>query len=328
MGEAVARKFSDLSQHEVQHLTHTIAQDALFPLRDHVPQLDGWLASRIESWKSQNALVISHENECQLIYSPLKWDTELLGVNCGRVHYIGTSTHEPSTARERAVQLVIEKLVAELRSSTVQLCDARIPTRDLFLMRVLEQAGFHTVDVLVTLGLNPTTFKPTNPPASIRPILSTEIEAMADLSEAAFADTSIIQDRFFLEPMIDHSRSARLFREWFLNACKKQEEGTGVVLVAVEGTEPLGYIAMERHQGLHGQNIWADSLNAVAIEARGKGVYRTLVEAAIAYAKADGAQLFYTKTQVSTARVINSWIHLGANLLESACTLHWTSPQQ
>jgi hypothetical protein len=32
-----------------------------------------------------------------------------------------------------------------------------------------------------------------------------------------------------------------------------------------------------------------------------------------------------TKTQVSTQRVVNTWLHLGANLYESFCTLHWPS---
>jgi GNAT superfamily N-acetyltransferase len=70
---------------------------------------------------------------------------------------------------------------------------------------------------------------------------------------------------------------------------------------------------------------WKDSLNAVAPEARGRGIYRALVLAAIDYARTRDAAGLITKTQSSTYRVINSWLHLGGDVLESAATLHWTN---
>ena len=76
------------------------------------------------------------------------------------------------------------------------------------------------------------------------------------------------------------------------------------------------------HPALGG--YWQDALNAVSEKARGQGIYRSLVIAAMHYALEHEGQGLLTRTQVSTNRVINSWMHLGADLLESFCTLHWT----
>jgi hypothetical protein len=54
-------------------------------------------------------------------------------------------------------------------------------------------------------------------------------------------------------------------------------------------------------------------------------VYRALVIAAFEYAREHDAAGLLTKTQASTQRVINTWLHLGGDILESAATLHWTS---
>ncbi len=86
-----------------------------------------------------------------------------------------------------------------------------------------------------------------------------------------------------------------------------------------------GYIALEPMTKFGEQRWWKDSLNAVAPEARGRGVYRALVLAAIDFAREQQADGLITKTQSSTYRVINSWLHLGGDLLESAATLHWTN---
>jgi hypothetical protein len=45
---------------------------------------------------------------------------------------------------------------------------------------------------------------------------------------------------------------------------------------------------------------------------------------AVDHARATGAHAIITKTQSSTERVINTWLHMGGSLLESFATLHWT----
>ena len=160
---------------------------------------------------------------------------------------------------------------------------------------------------------------------TIRPLQSGDEDIMAKLSRDAFGEVAMIQDRFFLEPMLSHEAASTLFETWFRNCVVKHKSGAGSVLVAEFGGVPMGYVAIDAstHPALGG--YWIDSLNAVRSESRGKGVYRGLILGTIAHVLHKGGGGLITKTQVSTQRVVNTWLHLGANLYESFCTLHWTS---
>jgi hypothetical protein len=69
--------------------------------------------------------------------------------------------------------------------------------------------------------------------------------------------------------------------------------------------------------------FWQDSLNAILPEARGNGIFRALVLGSIHYVSMRNEALL-TRTQISTKRVINTWLHMGADMTESFFTLHFT----
>jgi GNAT superfamily N-acetyltransferase len=145
------------------------------------------------------------------------------------------------------------------------------------------------------------------------------------MSYDAFGDFEAIQDRFFVEPIVAHERSQTLFREWFYNLARSTRDGKARIVVAEMSGAPVGYVGIEPLAPFNGGIWWKDSLNAVSEASRGKGIYRALVAAAVAEALTAGAAGLFTKTQISTNRVINTWLHAGAKLLESSATLHWTN---
>jgi len=158
----------------------------------------------------------------------------------------------------------------------------------------------------------------------VRPMREEDIPILSQLSYDAFGDPTMIQDRFFLEPSIPHEKAQILFREWFLNLAKRHKEGSAQVLVAEVNGQTAGYLALETMPPYQKEQWWRDTLNAVAPAARGQGVYRALVISALDYVRNAGSDGLITKTQSSTYRVINTWLHLGCDLYESFATLHWT----
>jgi GNAT superfamily N-acetyltransferase len=286
----------------------------------------------LQFWK--NARTIEHSADgfdAVCIYQDLPWDSELLGLPCTRILYANAfSPHEGiiNSNRIQALQKAISECVDDCKSRGIRMIDARVSTRDLFIMRAFEQAGFHTVDSLVTLGgdrktLERMKFAPVAEEVTIRPFQPSDEEALAQMSYDAFGDFEAIQDRFFVEPMISHKRSQELFREWFRNLAKSTLAGNARIVVADVGGEAVGYVGIEPLAAFGNAIWWKDSLNAVSETARGKGLYRALVAAAVKEALDAGASGLFTKTQISTNRVINTWLHAGANLLESSTTLHW-----
>jgi hypothetical protein len=297
----------------------------------------------LDSWQHSNPYVFRSEkgnSQAISLLQELEWDTRLLGLNSARILYTNASGDTFGVARLNALRSVLRDTVNFARERGMKLIDARVSNEDLFIMRAFEAEGFHNVDQLVTLGaprrkiervLADTHFTRTGNSYDfgdglcIRPMRREEEATLAQISYESYGDHTMIQDRFFLEPTIRPERSQNLFREWFLNLAKKHYDGNGLVLAAELSGKTVGYVAIEPMTPFAGEVWWKDSLNAVGSDARGRGVYRALTIAALDHSLHIGAAGLITKTQSSTYRVINTWLHLGCDVLESFATLHWTS---
>jgi GNAT superfamily N-acetyltransferase len=292
---------------------------------------EAWLHSNPSVFQSGSAICVMQD---------LDWDTRILGVNAARILYANAVNGMFDSERLNSVQSVLRKAVQFAKEKKIQLIDARVSNEDLFLMRAFETEGFHNVDQLVTLGAARSKFDRVleHPRFTrngdvydfgnglcIRPMRRDEESALAQISYESYGDHTMIQDRFFLEPSIPQDRAQNLFREWFLNLAKKHYDGSGHVLSAELNGKTAGYVAIEPMDAFHGETWWKDSLNAVTADARGRGVYSALTIAAIDHARRIDATGIITKTQSSTYRVINTWLHLGCDVLESFATLHWTN---
>jgi dolichol-phosphate mannosyltransferase len=288
----------------------------------------------LNQWLRSNPEIVAEYSGDQLaafaLVSPLEWDTRMLNKASARVLHSFVDTRPDARSRIEIATRLAHKLERYAAERRIALMDARISNHDLLVMRAFEKAGFHTVDMLVTLGVDKTGYdrvlSNARPAAgfTVRELKSSDVQTLADLSYEAYGETDAIQDRFFLEPSIDHARAQNVFREWFLNLTKKHESGDGKVYVADVNDRAVGYLAIERMTAPNGGLVWKDSLNAIDRSARGIGAYKALVLCAIEHARATNAQALITKTQSSTERVINTWLHMGGNLVESFVTLHWT----
>ena len=298
----------------------------------------------LASWAGTDPYVfIYSENDriaAACLLAELDWDTRILGIPTARILYANGFGDAIDAARIEAFGHVINDALELARQRNIRLIDAKISNEDLFIARAFESAGFHLVDLLVTLGADRKKFDSILAKAKferrdgaldfgdgliVRPMRQSDVPTLARISEISYGDHTMIQDRFFIEPVIAADRAQNLFREWFMNLANRHEEGKGVVLVAELNSSECGYIGFEPMKPFSG-NVWfKDALNAVGPEARGRGVYRALVLSAFDHAKTNGAAGLITKTQSSTYRVINSWLHLGADVLESSATFHWTN---
>ncbi len=336
-----AKKFSSSTEKERESFLKAIGTDSRLPMKF----LNGNLSSyHFEQWRKSDPYIFLDKgnNSIQAVslLSELEWDTKILGISSGRILYANAFGGALESKRVQSLRSVLEQALSFARSKNMKLIDARVSSEDLFVTRAFEASGFHLVDVLVSMGTAKEKFDHIvgkggyshegkslmfDGGLCIRPMQSSDEEILTQLSESAYGDHAMIQDRFFLEPSIQPERARQLFVEWFRNLARNHREGKAMVLVSEWNGEPCGYIGMEPMTAPDGSLWLRDSLNAVAENARGRGVYRSLVIAAFDHAQQTGAAGLFTKTQASTARVINTWLHLGADLLESTATLHWTA---
>lgn len=339
-------RLSDLHGSRRVELLQAIASDTHLPFArvfgaEHYPELAEY---HLGAWEKADPLIFVERGANGIsaagLLSELDWDTRVLGIPSARILYANAVGGSVELSRIQALHKLLERIAWFAREQKLRLVDARVSNEDLFVMRAFEHAGFHLVDLLVTLGvrrdkldriLEKQTFKRSGEIFEagsgiiIRPMRESDVSQLAHISEISYGDASMIQDRFFLEPIIPHERAQNVFREWFLNVAKRHLAGDGIVLTAELDGAVAGYLAAEPMAPFSGEIWWKDSLNAVAPQARGRGVYRALVIAAMDLVRRQQAAGLITKTQSSTYRVINTWLHLGGDIFESAATLHWTS---
>jgi glycosyltransferase involved in cell wall biosynthesis/predicted N-acetyltransferase YhbS len=340
-----SQNLSSLSSSEQEELHQVIASDGHLPLaRVFIDNERDALADyHLASWKNADPFVFfARENDsinAAALLTELEWDTRVLGIRSGRILYANAVGGAVDAKRIRALESVLHNALQFSKERKLCLLDARVSSEDLFVTRAFESAGFHLVDLLVTLGARHEKFDRVLDGGGytrngnavefgnglrVRPMRSEDEPILAQISEESFGDHTMIQDRFFLEPIIPAERSQDLFREWFSNIASSHKQSTLILAAELDGIV-CGYIALEPMTIFGDALWWKDSLNAVAADARGRGVYRALVIAAFEYAREHEAAGLLTKTQASTQRVINTWLHLGGDILESAATLHWTS---
>jgi len=339
-------RLSALSPDIKEDLLTIISSDSHLPLaRIFTGETSHTIADyHLRSWQKSNPYVFLSQGsrgiEAACILSELEWDTKVLGVPVGRILYANSIGEAVDMHRIGPLTSALRDATSFARERDLHLIDARVSNEDLFVSRAFENAGFHIVDLLVTLGarahkfehiLSHTHYQPTerglifNDGLLVRPMQPEDVDPLAHISEISYSDHSMIQDRFFLEPTISQERAQGVFREWFINLARRHAEGHALVLVAEVDGSPCGYVAIEPMAPLANEIWLRDTLNAVAPEARGRGIYRALIIAAIDYARSTGASGILTKTQSSTYRVINTWLHLGCDILENLATFHWTS---
>jgi GNAT superfamily N-acetyltransferase len=277
----------------------------------------------IDNWVTSDTVVIHRGDLSQgfAILQPLVWDTEILQLKCARLHAFCVAS-SPRHSDDVAMNLAMEVRKC-IEQSNIDLIDHKISTRDLYKGRFLEVVGFHLVDVLCTLHAMVQDY-PSPKQKHVRFAIEKDLEPLKRLSSEVYGDLDAIQDRFYLEPSIKPENAGRIFEAWFENSYKKQVQGEGIVFVYDEGSGPLGYLAIEKLPSHIRDKAWYDSLNAVSEEARGRGVYKSLMGAAFHHLRSEGQADLITKTQISNQRVINSWLHSGANIIESSATYHWT----
>jgi len=330
------KQLNELSRQELAFLKECLGSDSTLPLTSLKFPVEVLAQYYSQGW-SNAYVVFSQLAHGFAIIEMLAWDTSLLGIECARIQYLWVPEKKLDQERLKELKTLCGNIAEFLNTKNIQLADVKISSHSFFGVRALEEIGFHTIDSLLTIGLNKRelervasvdiskeaegTYHFSND-LTVRPMTIEEEPVLRKISEEAFSDTEAIKDRFFLEPVINHERARILFSEWFKNSAKKYYDGQGLILTALWQNQPVGYIAIERNKSF--PNLWYDSLNAVEEGFRGKGIYRALVQSAHKAVYEQGAEWLITKTQISTERVINTWLHLGARLLESHITLHWT----
>ncbi len=248
----------------------------------------------------------------------LLWDSRLLGMAAARIDYLVAS----GSYREQyqIKQNLISSALMHGAKRDIQHFSARLDASDLSGLHVLEQAGFITVDSILTFALNLNS-APVSEPAvegiNIRMATGADSEATAELARKAY-----VYDRFHADPAVPTDKADELHAEWLRNSCAGR--AVDAVIVAEDDKGVVGFVTCKLQLDTEshlGKLIGTIVLVATARRARGKGIARAMTLAAIEWFRAQSVEIVEVGTQLRNVPASRVYQNCGFRLVGSSISL-------
>jgi dTDP-4-amino-4,6-dideoxy-D-galactose acyltransferase len=247
----------------------------------------------------------------------LPWDSEQLGIPAARVEYLVAigSYEEQRLTKDK----LLESVMGVARDRGVWHLSTRVDSSDLSSLHAYEEAGFITVDGILTFACDLSVPQPAPAAGDFTVRLATADDATeaGDLARHAY-----VLDRFHSDPFIACERADELHATWVRNAFHGTAADT--VFVAEDETGLLGFVtcalnrkSQEASKGLVGTIV----LVATAEPAKGRGVARAVTMAAMEWFRAQGCTEVEVGTQTRNIAACRLYQKCGFNIVGSSTSL-------
>jgi dTDP-4-amino-4,6-dideoxygalactose transaminase len=216
----------------------------------------------------------------------LPWDSEFFGVRVAR--YESDQLTEESAAaalnfcREKKVDCLYLLLPDDARTGAIA-----------------ASHGFDYVDTRVTLALPLSNLNGAEKAACIRAFEPDDLPALREIARTSHRDS-----RFYMDPNFDRSRCEALYQVWIERSCAGWADRT---FVAECDGHPCGYVTCH----LSKAGVGSIGLIAVAEAARGNGLAKYLIAAALDYFRASGMHSAEVATQLGNVDAMQVYERCG-----------------
>lgn len=247
----------------------------------------------------------------------LEWDSRQIGMYAARIDYLVAA----GSYREQyqIKQNLIATALKHGAKRDIQHFSARLDASDLSGLHALEQAGFITVDCLLTFALDVNSAPATDVAEGINIRLATgaDSEATAELARKAY-----IYDRFHADPAVPADKADELHAEWLRDSCAGR--AVDAVILAEDEKGLAGFVTckLQRDTASHlGKLIGTIVLVATARRARGRGIARATTLAALEWFRAQSVEIVEVGTQLRNIPASRVYQSCGFRLVGSSISL-------
>ena len=228
------------------------------------------------------------------VLESLSWDSRMLRIPAARVELVTTG---PYGARRQACEALLDAALGEARVRKHEHLSVRVDAGDDATIHALEAGGWLSVDALLTFE------------RSVSAGAKVAVASDFTLREASTEDASAIESiaaesfvdgRFHADPSIPADVATSIYREWAASCCRR--DAADAVIVAAAGSgQVVGFVACRllSDTGEHLGRLTASIvLIATTAAARGRGVGRALIVAAVEAAAKRSAIMMQVGTQI------------------------------
>jgi GNAT superfamily N-acetyltransferase len=217
----------------------------------------------------------------------------------------------------REPQATAEGFPAALRTCREQriaMLIVRCAGEDLRAAQAIEAAGGRLMDTLVYWRRDLEKPRPAPSPGVVRPLRPGDLDAVRGVSAASFRGYF---GHYHADARLDRAKADEAYASWAERSCVDPAAATRV-LVAEHDGRVVGFLTL-LERGAEEQEI---ILNAVDPAFQRHGLYRELLLASMASARADGARWLSVSTQLVNIGVQKAWARAGFELASSHYTFH------
>lgn len=324
---------SSISQEEVRKL---FKDYRFLPFGEYVldkDKLENFTANkvihRLKQKKAEAVTVRGDEGELLglVTYSKLEWDSTHFGTPMAAVWDVIVSENVPKLreTKKRTITLAL----SELKKKRITHISTKADIYDITTVHALEMASFRLMDTTVIYAFD---FRKSPIPefedrCTLRLAKLEDEDALIRVAAISFSESRISEDRFHADPDLPEEKSDALYVEWIRNSIRGKI--ADAIIVAELKGKPVGFTTVENFRARAdevGVNIGALILSAVLPEARGRGVYTSMIRKGLEYfrPKVDIVEL---GTQITNFAVQKAWSKLGFRLASGTYAFHKT-PQK
>jgi ribosomal protein S18 acetylase RimI-like enzyme len=247
------------------------------------------------------------------VLHPLAWDTSVLGMSAARIELVAAGNY---AERRTALDAVLQPALCAAKGARIRHVSVRIDAGDDAGIHELERHGFLNVDALATFGLR---LDPAAAPAAehgvrVRPVAAADVQAVGDIAAMAFRD-----GRFHADPDISAEAGRHVYRSWAIACCEGAAADTVLVATGPEGVRGFVACRMQPDTAVHLQRPAGTIIMiATAAPARGRGVGRDLIAAAVAWFIERNAVAVEVGTQLRNVAAARLYERFGFRLVDGA----------
>ena len=205
---------------------------------------------------------------------PLEWDTEVLGIVCGRIpFFILSGTYED---RSRQARALLTELLGYARRLDIEMLSVRTSARDFGLIHPLEDAGFRIMDNgMSALYHKSVVFDFLKKGLILRDYQDGDLPAILVIISGAYED-----DRFHNDPRIPNEKAEALYAAWITNSCTNPGRDEQVMVAEKDGKISgfFQYKLVHDFSEATGIQIHSCGLAAVRRDRSGLGVYHSMLD--------------------------------------------------
>lgn len=230
------------------------------------------------------------------------FDTEILGFKTAKI------THIDSSDDKDVINRSISDLKKDLKNHRITYITYRLSADDYSMIQTLEENGFILVDSLLTLATNLTISQRNDFPYILK-AAQEDYPQIIDLAGSIFRGVS----RYYHDPIIPTEKGDIIYRTWMKNSL----EGSvaDVVFVWKDEKGILGFITLQKKGQI--------PLIAVSEKARGKGIGKKMIFAALDTFTSWGLDRAVIETQTTNIQALGLYYSCGFNIIGSYLTLRW-----